>query len=192
MQRVPKNLPDLFKFYQDYVKVLYSSISADNRLPQEILFEIHAALDHLSRKWTYQENEKIVIEKAYSHLKRSCLDVFKLKYKSIKDQYDELKKIDLSILDNGKFENSMRTLFNKIKTGAEDARTLEGNKHDSFDLWAPVFADMQKFEKKFYSHPEIDWAKKKHKDKKRFLTLGNFILSTIASLIAGFIIAKLL
>jgi len=51
----PKTFEELFKFYLDYVKPLYSGIQVRNALPYEVLFELNAALDHISRKWTYRE-----------------------------------------------------------------------------------------------------------------------------------------
>lgn len=44
----------------------------------EILFELNAALDHLSRHYTYKESEAEAVAKAYAHMKRACLDVFKI------------------------------------------------------------------------------------------------------------------
>lgn len=45
----PSNIAELFAFYHDYVKVLYSAVQTENALPQEVLFELNAAFDHLSR-----------------------------------------------------------------------------------------------------------------------------------------------
>ena len=41
---------DVYQFYNDKVKVLYSEIEARNNvLPVELLFEINSAFDHLKR-----------------------------------------------------------------------------------------------------------------------------------------------
>ena len=45
----PKKFEELFKFYHEYVKLLYSSVQAGGSLPAEVLFELNAALDHVSR-----------------------------------------------------------------------------------------------------------------------------------------------
>ena len=71
----PTTFADLFKFYHEHVKILYSSVQVENVMPVELLFELNAALDHVSRHWCYGESEKEAVEKAYSHLKRCCLDV---------------------------------------------------------------------------------------------------------------------
>ncbi|MGH8556041.1 MAG: hypothetical protein ACRESZ_00995 [Methylococcales bacterium] len=97
----PQTLTQLFEFYHEYVKVLYSYVQTENTLPSETLFELNAALDHISRMWIYSESEEEVVAQAYGHLKRSCLDIFKLKIREIRGQYDELRKIDTSTIDNG-------------------------------------------------------------------------------------------
>ena len=45
----PANFGELFKFYHEYVKALCSSVQIEGSLPQELLFELNAALDHISR-----------------------------------------------------------------------------------------------------------------------------------------------
>jgi len=164
----PQTKAELFEFYSETLKPLYAAIQSENVLPPEVQFEIHAALDHLSREYVFGENEKAVIEKAYSHFKRACLDVFKLKVKDAIDYYRELKKLDLSVLDNGKFEGEMRRLIHEIKDEAREARCKEGDTRGdddeaikAFELWEPVYAKCVKFEKEFYQHPELDWARKK-------------------------------
>jgi len=66
----PQTFDQLFDFYDKVVKLLYSAVQADNNMPQETLFEINAAFDHLARHWTEGEDEPFVAEKVYSHLKR--------------------------------------------------------------------------------------------------------------------------
>lgn len=164
----PQTKAELFEFYSETLKPLYAAIQSENVLPPEVQFEIHAALDHLSREYVFGEDEKAAIEKAYSHFKRACLDVFKLKVKDAIDHYRELKKLDLSVLDNGKFEGSMRRLIHEIKDEARKARCQEGDTRgdddeaiQAFELWEPVYAKCVKFEKEFYQHPDLDWATKK-------------------------------
>jgi hypothetical protein len=41
---------EVYQFYNDKVKILYSEIEARNNvIPVELLFEIHSAFDHLKR-----------------------------------------------------------------------------------------------------------------------------------------------
>ena len=73
---------DIYNFYNDKVKILYSEIEArENTLPVELLFEIHSAFDHLKRFHIDGEPESLCVERAFSHLKRGLLDAFKLKLK---------------------------------------------------------------------------------------------------------------
>ena len=190
MPSKPQTFQELFKFYHEYVKLLYSSVQAGGTLPLEVLFELNAALDHISRHWAYQESEAAAVDKAYSHLKRSCLDIFKLKVKDANDQFSELRLIDTSVLDNGEFDRSLIALHHKIKTGATDARRMEGeskNDDDSsiraFDLWEPVYRDCIQMETKFYNHPNLLWAKKKVAAVKR----KEFWIAVLSAFIAGLI-----
>jgi len=186
----PQTFEELFKFYIDYVKPLHSGIQVRNALPYEVLFELNAVLDHISRKWTYGEPDEQVIAKAYSHLKRCCLDIFKLQVKETSKQYIELRRIDTSFLDNGEFDNRLMRLYNEIKDSAREARRSEGDKRfdtdeqvRAFDLWQPVFEMCVTFERDFYNHPKLDWAKKRSS----ILTVKTFVLAIIASMIAGFL-----
>ena len=71
---------DVYDFYNEKVKIIYSEIEARNNvLPIELLFEIHSAFDHLKRIHVDGEAADEQAGKAYSHLKRGCLDAFKLK-----------------------------------------------------------------------------------------------------------------
>jgi hypothetical protein len=169
MSNQPKTVAELYKFYYDVVKPLYSAVQVDNVLPTETLFELNAAFDHLSRHWFYGEAEDASVEKAYSHLKRSCLDIFKLQLKATREQYDHLLKIDTSLLDNGEFDSKMHKLFLEIRIGAKGARLWEGQtKHDdlagikAFENWYPVYEKCIQFEEQIYNHPKIGWVRKKH------------------------------
>ena len=190
MASKPKTFDELFQFYHDYVKLLYSSVQAGGVLPIEVLFELNAALDHISRHWAYNETEEQVVEKAYSHFKRGCLDVFKIKVRDASIQFEELRKIDTSILDNGEFDRNLIALYHKIKMAATEARRLEGqtkNDDDSsikaFDLWQPVFDDCVKLEQEFYNHSKLNWAKKRM----FFLRRKDFWIGAITALIIGLI-----
>jgi hypothetical protein len=210
MHPKPTNEEELFAFYDQYVKVLYSGIQSENKLPDETLFEINAAFDHFSRIWVYRENKTKAIEKVFAHLKRSCLDIFKITVKRTIVQYEnELKKIDISLIDGGRFEHDLRALIQKIKIGARKARQSEGipDTDDAevtcFDLWEPVYDDCVLFNEKFYNHKDIEWAKKKTDEmeknkksqasKKRIIDhVVGFILGIIASLVAAFIYTHLI
>jgi hypothetical protein len=168
----PKTTAELYAFYFEKVKPLYAAVQNQNKLPNEVLFEIHAAFDHLARIHILEfgESEADCVDKAFSHLKRACLDIFKLKTKETLDKFNELKKIDTSVLDNGEYDRNVRALIHKIKLGSEKARCFEGKyksipgdlrSSEAFDLWEPVLADCAEFEQKFYLHPNLEWAKRR-------------------------------
>ena len=164
----PSNISELFAFYHDYVKVLYSAVQTENALPQEVLFELNAAFDHLSRHWTYGEPEENVVRKCYGHLKRSCLDIFKISVREARQKFDELRKLDTSDIDNGEYDRKLLALFAEIRSGATDARKLEGNGNSdpdgpikAFDAWQPVYANCLRLETEFYHHAALDWAKRR-------------------------------
>lgn len=161
----PTDLKSLFGFYQTYVKYLYSEVSANGCLPQETLFEIHAALDHISRKWVHGETEEHVVKKAFSHFKRSCLDIFKIKAKAATDQWAEINQTQIHLIDNGEFKQRALKLYTEIKNGALEARRMEGDcgtddlEVRSFTLWTPVYRNCLTFEKEFYNTEKIEWAR---------------------------------
>jgi hypothetical protein len=155
---------DVYLFYNDKVKILYSEIEArNNSLPIELLFEIHAAFDHLKRIHIDGEPENKCAEKAYSHLKRGLLDVFKLKLKYHNDDYAKLlkSKTDLSFIDNGKFLPSLLEKRKIIIGLAKEARLFEGKPDDNaFEKWYEVSGLIDQFEKEFFDSAKLQWAKK--------------------------------
>jgi hypothetical protein len=190
----PQTFAELFQFYNDTVKPLYSEIQLTNELPAETLFEINAAWDHLSRAWTYGDTEPAVVAKAYSHLKRSVLDIFKLVVRNSIDQFEELTKVDISIIDNGAFEVELRQLHHSIKELARSARAGEGDvRRDdkaaiaAFDLWAPVYDKCKRLEKEYYRSEKWVWAKQRHKRRHWKELVVGFLVGVVASVAAAFI-----
>jgi len=187
----PQTFDQLFDFYDKVVKLLYSAVQADNNMPQETLFEINAAFDHLARHWTEGEYEPFVAEKVYSHLKRGCLDIFKIIYRDAIDDYNNLSAIDTSIIDNGRFDADLWSLVSEMKTGARDARRLEGRRaedngiDEAFDLWSKVFENCQKLREDFIGNPNVNWARRKT----RMCSIKEFVFAVVASVVAGIIIS---
>lgn len=190
MGNPPTTFEDLFKFYADYVKPLYCTVQLTGTLPVEVLFEINAALDHISRRWTYGETEAHVVEKAYSHFKRSCLDIFKLAAKQAVDQFNELQKVDTSIINNGEFDRQLIALFSEIKAGAAEARQSEGDTRGeegavkAFDLWVPVYQKCIKLNVEYFGSVHVNWAMKKEARGKWFERFIGFV----SGLLTGFIV----
>lgn len=161
----PSSFDELFTFYHNYVKVLYADVQTENRLPQELLFELNAGLDHIARFWTYKEPEDVVVRRAFGHFKRACLDVFKLRLKTASDQYTRLTEVEISLIDNGEFEKKLNNLFSEIKTLARAARRKEGrsdteNLIPAFDAWEGVFVKCVQLEEDFFSSKNVAWARK--------------------------------
>jgi hypothetical protein len=156
---------DVYRFYNDRVKILYSEIEArNNSLPIELLFEIHAAFDHLKRIHVDGEPEDSCAEKAYSHLKRGLLDAFKLKLKYHNDDYAKLLKLktDLRFIDNGNFLPFLLGKRKVIIGLAKEARLFEGKKDgdNAFEKWYEVSGLIDQFEEEFFDPAKLQWAKK--------------------------------
>lgn len=191
----PDTIPELFEFYYKDFKPLYCFIQSRNELPVELLFEINAAFDHLSRKWHYSQNEQDVVHAASAHLKRGCFDVFKIAVRETVDRYNQLcKNIDTSIIDNGDFDKKMHLLIANIRNTSVEARKKEGDSRDpvqwneAYELWKPVFENCIEFEKNYYLNPKIEWAKHKQRWKNWRIRVEGFIVGVLASLIAGIIL----
>ena len=156
---------DVYQFYNDKVKILYSEIEArNNTLPIELLFEVHSAFDHLKRIHIDGEPEVCCAEKAFSHLKRGLLDTFKLKLKYHNDDYEKLLKLktDLRFIDNGKFLPSLLGKRKILINLAKEARLFEGKTDidSAFEKWYEVSGLIDQFEKEFFDPSKIQWAKK--------------------------------
>ena len=183
---------DVYSFYNDKVKILYSEIEArENTLPVELLFEIHSAFDHLKRFHVDGESEDHCAEKAFSHLKRGLLDAFKLKLKYHNNDYEKLLKMkaDLHLIDNGKFWPSLLSKRTTIVKLAKEARMNEGkrNLEEAFDKWYQVSHLIDQFESDYFESPNIQWARRLgffHRFGKIIIA---FIVGVISSTIVQFI-----
>jgi hypothetical protein len=192
----PKTLHALFDFYNHYVKYLYSGVQTQNQLPSETLFELNAALDHLANHWANGETEQQVVSHAFGHLKRSCLDIFKLKVKEARRQYDELCVLDISVLENGDFEKELHALFNRIRSGAIRARRIESQtdpeeKVPSFEVWEEVYASCRELEENYFLHPKLNWARKHGAIEFFKRNAIGFCMGVIASIVAAAIFTLL-
>jgi len=147
------------------VKPLYGLVQAEGALPQEMLFEINAALDHIARHWTLGESEAEAVARALGHFKRSCLDVFKILVREAGEQYRELRKIDTSTIDNGEFDRQLHQLWHEIKVESTEARRLEGQPDDgsvpAFDKWQDVAEKCLRLRNDFLHHGSLEWAKRR-------------------------------
>lgn len=156
---------DVYEFYNEQVKMIYSEIEArNNTLPVELLFEIHSAFDHLKRYHIDNQNEEECTERAFSHLKRGMLDAFKLKLKYFNDDYQAIikSKADLRIIDSGTYLSKLLEERKNLVQIARKARLAESSKdfNLAFDLWTEVSDKINKMETEFFDSAKITWAKK--------------------------------
>ena len=185
---------EVYQFYNDYVKVAYSEIeAAGNELPVELLFEIHSAFDHLKRIHIEGYSESACCEKAFSHLKRGLLDVFKLKLKYFNADYNALigKSIrDLRLVDNGQFLPLLMKARDTIIKSARDARLGEGqNDIDlAFEKWYEVSVLITEFRNEYLDESKISWAKAVNYKHGIIGGVIGFIIGIGASIVAGLLL----
>lgn len=158
---------EAFEFYREYVKPLYCEIEArDNTLPVELLFEIHAAFDHLRRFFVDGEDEIEATHKAISHLKRGALDAFKLKLKFFHEDFQSLVKsdVDFDLVDNGKFLPNLLSDKDRIINLAKQSRLSESidDPARAFELWSSTSLAIDNFYATYMNDQnKIEWARKK-------------------------------
>lgn len=190
----PETFASLVGLYYDRYKPLYSRIQTFNDMPVELVFEVAAGWDHLSRYWRFGESESGCVDKASRHIKRAVFDAYKLLLKQTVDEYDELKRLDTSLIDNGKFDEHLRLLMSEIRADSVAARTSEGDTagadgwNKAFSLWGAVYQKMERFHKDFYLNPNIEWARRKTSWFTWRLRIEGFVAGVLASLVAGAIL----
>lgn len=183
---------EVYEFYNNTVKVIYSEIEAkNNTLPVELLFEINSAFDHLKRIHIDNESEDLQSQKAYSHLKRGCLDAFKLKLKYFNDDVSKIyrKKADLRIIDNGQYLADFIQAKAEIFKIAKEARLNEGKMDTELALqeWSHVSVLIDSFEDKFFNTEKLHWAEKQS----FFHFNANFWLGVLAGIISSVVVTVL-
>lgn len=165
----PTNVAEFFDFYYDRFKPIYCHVESLNQPPVEMLFEVNAAFDHISRFWYYQEDEKVAVDRASGHLKRGCFDGCKIILRETRDQYEALMGVDISVIDNGAFERDVIHLWAEIEKGAREARASEGDSRDdtrwddAFDRWEAVYAQCVHFQQDFFLSDSVQWARTKER-----------------------------
>lgn len=183
---------DVYNFYANTVKVVYSEIEAkNNTLPVELLFEINSAFDHLKRIHVDGEDENLQANKACSHLKRGCLDAFKLKLKYFNVDVAKIynNKADLRIIDNGSFLSEFINKKAEIFKVAKSARLNETKENTEYALkdWSAVSTMIDSFEEEFFNMSKLHWA-----EKQSFFHFNvNFWLGVLAGIISSVIVTAL-
>ncbi|MBI5722974.1 MAG: hypothetical protein HZA50_03370 [Planctomycetes bacterium] len=187
----PKDLRELFDFYYNDFKPLYCHLQSLNQPPLELLFEVNAAIDHLSRHWKYGDSLEDAIGQTCAHLKRASFDAYKIIIKNTVDHDDKLSDINTSIIDNGDFDRKRISLISEIKQGAAKARLAEGNSteswHYAYDLWQQVYIKCVEYDANYYLSNKVEWAKLKNRKYSIKALIASFIMGVISSLIGSYI-----
>jgi len=185
---------DVYEFYQEFVKPIYSEIEARwNDIPVELLFETYAAFDHLKRFHLSEEDENMATLKALSHLKRGVLDAFKLKLKYFNNDVEKFlnSKVDFQLIDNGEFISSLYKDKQNIIAIAKDARLTESKngKDEAFEKWFDASLKIDDFESKYFKHSyKVDWAKNKTFEWINKDTIRGFIVGIISGGLSSYVI----
>jgi len=127
-------LVDIFKTYNDVLKVLLAEVEATYSATPTLLFnEIRSSFDHIAR--TYRDGiEEYEIEnqlkKAQSHIRRAIIDCYKFlnvfyQEKIVKFE-KETRNIDLISIDNGRFYNEFKQNHELAIESLREAKKLEG------------------------------------------------------------------
>lgn len=185
----PCDLKSFYDFYYSEFKPIYGHVETLAQPPVEMFFEINAAFDHISRIYQYAENEQKSVESATRHLKRGTFDAFKIILVETSKQYNELKKVDLSSVDCGRFYSELVSLWYQIKAGSIDARNNEGDNttpekwEEGFARWKKVYGDCVRFEQEFYLSDKVVWAKRKNRIKMIASFSGGVIAGIISTIL---------
>lgn len=137
---------EILRLLGDYNKNLKPMIlaleSEDSEYPVEVLNEIRAILNHLSRIAVIESGEATDIEDvtqaidlqihdATGHLKRGLFDCFKYCCISLEDKYKQFKKdsrnLDLGVIDNGEFSIELSKRYTEAKDSLFNARLIEND-----------------------------------------------------------------
>lgn len=131
-----------------------------------------------------------VIHAASAHLKRGCFDAFKIIVRETVDHYEELRRIDTSIVDNGELDKGMRQLISEIRARAVVARQAEGDSrdkdkwHEAFELWQPVYVECVRFDQEYFLNDKVQWARRKQ----AWRTWRHRVEGVVVSVVAGLIV----
>lgn len=193
-------LVEMYDIYNTIIKPLIADIEASyNSIPQELLNEIRAYNDHLSRIFSKSSNDEIIdtqLSKAFSHIKRLVYDCYKYLIVYTKHYIDtqekKLKHIDLTVIDNGRFHTEYMDLEKDAHTKEIEAKKVEtknesvGNFEDNVLNYQKAYEAYVKLEDFLYVNTQkINWAKRKFYKNKVLAIIGSlmlFILGAIASL----------
>ncbi|HPO15961.1 MAG TPA: hypothetical protein PLI09_21160 [Candidatus Hydrogenedentes bacterium] len=172
--RVENRIIQLFVDYQRKFKPLLAEVEAQQQcLPAEILNEIRAIFDHLSRCYdpvNKDDEEKVFsnLEKARNHLKRAILDCYKTSILYLHDEIERfmesINTIDMTVVNNGKFYERLLELRHHAKQAYYVAKM-----HESVELEHVDFDSFQSALARYHETADhirenlnaIEWAKQR-------------------------------
>lgn len=190
-------LANHYNLYNNVIKPLIATYEArEQKFPTPIFNEIRAFNDHIARCFINElDNEFITkqLSKAGRHLNRIILDCYKYLIISYDDSInlfeERTKKIDLSIINDGKFYQELSASRKNAIQALRNAKEIEsrenGNDNTIYEKFELAFNLYLETNNLIESNlDKINWAKTKTDKKNR-----NWLLITIASTIISSIIS---
>lgn len=159
-----KEIEQIYFDYQNIVRPLIAVLEVDDKkYPVEILNEIRAVMNHLSKLALVRsepdnsDKEAIIssnIHDAKSHLKRAILDCYKYSCISQDDSYTkfcaQMAHVDLSVIDNGVFHIELAKKYTSARNALKEAKKAE---HENTSLSPDAVYD--KFQSAFERYGEL-------------------------------------
>lgn len=189
----PKSLGELWDFYTRVVRPKMTAVSVDCHPPQEIYFEITAALDHLARMGSDGEDEAKCVDKAFSHLKRAYLDCAKIIIRDVTNEYHEIRsRPGIELVDNGHFEPKLRAAAKELKLRHTEARLLE-NRPASRDveLGVPSFprwemaVDAAEALRSLLVHDDMTWSARMWSKQTAWANIISFVVGVASGAVTN-------
>jgi hypothetical protein len=120
---------ELYKFHEETFKPIYADLIAIlGSKPEQIAFELEAALSHIAVAKTNDELYEKNIEKAYGHLQRASLDAVKIMWLEYRQRAEKIiLDPDMRAFASKASESELITKFQKAEQTARSARKKELN-----------------------------------------------------------------
>ncbi|AGS39699.1 hypothetical protein [Cycloclasticus zancles] len=120
---------ELYKFHEETFKPIYADLIAIlGSKPEQIAFELEAALSHIAVAKTNDELYEKNIEKAYGHLQRASLDAVKIMWLEYRQRSEKIiLDPDMRAFASKASESELITKFQKAEQTARSARKKELN-----------------------------------------------------------------
>lgn len=194
----PETIDDVLKYYRNsFVPIFSLATAISGTLPEQILNELRNCLDHLSRSAEGHDIEGN-IQKAKSHIDRSCLDCAKIAwvtlYREAETSFKQYTPHDYSLVDNGSFwleVSEKYKLLREISISArqDEAENINNNLDKAISSYCEAIKIALDFEKLIVTKiPEIE----RQKELYRKTITGRELKIAIFGAIVGTILAFIL